>query len=33
MDNSQSDLLLGTLNRVGAMADVTANGQAEITTD
>lgn len=29
----QSNLLLGALNRVGAVADVTANGKGKITTD
>ena len=30
---SQFDLLLGTLNRVGSVADVAANGERIVTTD
>lgn len=31
--DSQLDFLFGTLNGVGTVADVTADGEAEITTD
>ena len=29
----QRDLLLGVLNRIRAVADVTANGEGEVATD
>jgi hypothetical protein len=32
-DHSQLDLLLGALDRVGTVADVTANSEAEVTAD